>query len=372
MRELWPPITVIERKVLGYGNEPGAPINNVETGLPFEKPATTTAQAVVPEMPAAIRDVIQRRVAAQAVVFALPPKQGQIVLIKRRTITDEEPDSEAQESFGVLLVRSGYESGVWEGLLVAPETDYATCWDLLLEPEDEPFDPAAGMVQVWNPVQVQVPEDAVVLAELKPDRMETVQLLASEFAQGLPPEKTRSQPGWIGVRQVDGYSVLTGTPLGGESDPRRDYQRLYEQAAAMICVPAQDGGSDLHGEAVLTRIMWNIEQWADGIGLALPQVAPIAQPLGEKITETGASYHLQGQAELKLLQHGEEKTLQIHAVLIGQGPVILTLMRGREMLQQHELTPENNEADLFLDYRESHVVGLKLPDTDETFTIPLN
>lgn len=54
---------------------------------------------------------------------------------------------------------TGKTETTWAGWIAAPDTEYATKADVLLEPDDEPFDPFAAMVQTWNPVQISLPEE---------------------------------------------------------------------------------------------------------------------------------------------------------------------------------------------------------------------
>lgn len=174
--------------------------------------------------------LIDRRVAADAALGERAlPSVGQIVRVFRARDGDGQPLALARP-FAVLLNEPA-EHGLWYGWCCAPDLDWATAFDLLLEPDDEPFDPLAGMVQLWNPVYVQ-PEDCDrVLAVLAPERLAAVRALAVDFITGALPE-TAPMPGWMDTRTLaSGHIVLTGTPLGGGDDPRHAYQYLYHHAA---------------------------------------------------------------------------------------------------------------------------------------------
>jgi hypothetical protein len=120
--------------------------------------------------------------------------------------------------------------------MVAPECDWAGYDDILLEPDDEPFDPVCGMVQVWNAMTIQRSSRAneTVLGELSAQRMSVMRAAAAEVgATGLDEDAI---PGVIALRSLNaGQTLLTGTPLGTE-DVRRDYRRLYRQFAGVISI----------------------------------------------------------------------------------------------------------------------------------------
>ncbi|EDN65974.1 hypothetical protein BGP_4461 [Beggiatoa sp. PS] len=139
----------------------------------------------------------------------------------------------------ILLDKPTNIGNVWAGWLVAAETDYASYWDMLLEPEDEPYDPLAGMIQVWNPIQITIPAETKVLAELKPIRLQAVRALAEEYETGVVSSQDGNcLPGRIAPRDtLGGFSVLTGTLLGDKNtDPRYEYQTLYHEVAKAIPV----------------------------------------------------------------------------------------------------------------------------------------
>jgi len=180
----------------------------------------------VSSMPAFLDDLIVQRIAAQKSYAAVSvASSGQVVLI----------DYDLANPFLVLINKRTKIKNVWSGWIVASETDYASYWDMLLEPEDEPFDPLAGMIQVWNPVSVYLSSDVSVLAKLKPKRLDAVRALEREFVSGVEPDDSLCQMGRIAPRStVGGYSVLTGTPISSGDDPRRSYRNLYLRAAELL------------------------------------------------------------------------------------------------------------------------------------------
>ena len=227
-RNLLPPLSVIENDLFGQVEQPA----NCET--PPELKLANVAESDV-AMPAFIKDAIERRAKATAAYPSNQPlSSGQI----RRILAVDRNDQSARtlaRPVSFLLDRESDSSGQWSGWMVSPEVDYATAWDVLLEADvDEPFDPAAGMIQLWNPLVCKVPVDADLLAQLSDERLDTVRTVAKEFPRlsnaGTP------RPGFVAPRTVGAYSVLTGSPLGAGDDERRSYQSLYQQLARELDV----------------------------------------------------------------------------------------------------------------------------------------
>lgn len=157
---------------------------------------------------------------------------GLIVLITRRVDADGAIEQQLANPFAFCLDKllTSYVSGVerWSGWIAAPEADYASDKDVLLETHDQPFDPMAAMVQTWNPLQLNVPAHPRLLTRLMLDRLEGIRTVARESV----PADIKSLPGRVGLRSVaKGMMVLTGTPLGNINDPRWKYQQLYRQFA---------------------------------------------------------------------------------------------------------------------------------------------
>jgi len=109
------------------------------------------------------------------------------------------------------------------------EADWAGAFDVLLEPEDEPFEPMFGVVQTWNVLTLEPSPQlcARVLGEVSATRLAAMRAVHDEWAARTA-LAIAPQPGRIALRGVGGgvFSVLSGTPLGPE-DPRTDYQDLY-------------------------------------------------------------------------------------------------------------------------------------------------
>lgn len=143
----------------------------------------------------------------------------------------------------VILDKPTEHKLVWTGWVAASETDYASCWDMVLDAEEDvPLDPLVEMVQVWNSVKIYLPSIEKTIGELSTERFALVKTLANEYQYSETETDIEntipSEPGVINLRWIDDKQVLTGTPLSDEDDPRWYYQELYFEAANVIREPA--------------------------------------------------------------------------------------------------------------------------------------
>lgn len=224
VRELWPSLQMIHARF------------NADTALPSDKAALLSDvslsrgedENILPEPPAMLNDLFARRAATEHHLFGPSPQVGQVVLIQDRSGT-------ALPSVLTVLLDEQVKGNQWAGWLVVPDTDYATYWDVLLDHRDEPFDPEAGMIQIWNPVFVDVPVGAQVVAQLTPERLSVVRAVAAEYASADRAVDEDASPGKVAPRSLaSGAVAITGTPLGDASDPRRVYQSYYMSAASRL------------------------------------------------------------------------------------------------------------------------------------------
>ena len=235
MPKLWPPLeevaecTALTSRLAEVEAPP--PINEA----PGEGPQAALSPFVLDQI---------RKIDAARTLKAGDLKPGAIVLIDARRDLQGRILQHIAQPVGFCLERPGAPttttSGqVWAGWIAAPEVDYASCWDVVLEPGDEPFDPQAGMVQTWNPLTTWLPTDARVLAVLAPDRLAVVKEVALEAASAQTLEGTAS-PGLIHVREtLQRRTVLTGTPLNRDgNDSRVEYQALYRKLAQSLAAVA--------------------------------------------------------------------------------------------------------------------------------------
>jgi hypothetical protein len=261
MRPLSPPLTVIEDNLFGpsmslllrwVNNDPDLSpqtvkrLENDPVALEFAEDLKKQESAPVledegmdeeaPPMPLFLKELIGQRIAARERYAALPvPRQGQILRIDQIVGPDGPIDWELSSPLAVLIDKQIQTKNLWQGWMVAPEADYASHWDMLLEIEDQPFDPLASMIQIWNQVPVYLPSEAPVLAELKPARLQAVHALADEFEKKPELDTSISRPGYVAPRTTfEDFSILTGTPINGKNDPRYRYKELYQEVAKIL------------------------------------------------------------------------------------------------------------------------------------------
>ena len=272
MTKLWPPLPVIESN-LGELAE-----SEVSSARPTisDSEAMPHTTAVMPDF---IQALVARRVAAQSAGFAVAPTAGQVRVSGEIRAADGHTVKRLRKPFAVLLDTKA-EGDLWSGWLVTSETDYASYWDMLLDHRDEPFDPLAGMVLIWNPVRCLLPSDSRALAQLSAERMEAVRELARDFnSHATIDDKPR--PGFIGARSTSsGVVVLTGTVLGDAHDPRRTYQTLYQRLGQEVTQALQ--ASNVAVLAPRKQSMWMKPALAIAATILLVQGIVIQQLLGPR------------------------------------------------------------------------------------------
>jgi hypothetical protein len=223
---LWPPLDLVEAALDGnytltdvgstglttYGRE-SAGSNGVNVDEPYQ-----AAHLLLP-----LTELSRRRAAVENKAFSDEWKPGRLVQI---TVNGS--------VMGVLLDR--FEHGrKWLGWLAASESSWAGAFDVLLEPEDDPFEPLFGVIQTWNPLTLEQSDgiQAKIVGEISERRLAAISAVAQECAAGLS-VNVPAEPGRIALRTVQStYMVLTGTPLGS-NDPRREYQNAYRTATAKL------------------------------------------------------------------------------------------------------------------------------------------
>ena len=248
-RNLIPPLGIIENDLFGTTEQTECE----HAGTPGDM-GLVSVETAPAAMPAFLADAIARRHTATLALTERPWAAGQIRRLHTILDRDGNPRRALARPVALLLDRQDGDPHRWSGWLVAPETDYASAWDILLESDvDDPFDPLAGMVQVWNPLVCRLAADAPLLAALSEERLVAVRAVADAFPR-LDREAT-ARPGFVAPRPVDGHLVLTGTPLGDSRDPRRAYQSLYFQLGREMCLPTacNDGTEPLRDNVVPLR-----------------------------------------------------------------------------------------------------------------------
>ena len=227
--DLYPPLAVLKADLFAPAADDTASPQDVAQDAPAPAPDDLS-------MPAYLKELVQRRVDAEAAYPQESPAVGQV----RRLDAVSGLDGARRvvgRSFGVLLGAS-LGGRRWAGWLVAQEGDYASERDLVLQEDDGIADPVAVMVQAWNPVEVALRGDEVIIGKLPAATLGAVARLGDPgFA---PDDFVASRPGRIGAWDLDrDTTVVTGTPLGEQDDPRHGYRELYRALAREVSAAAQ-------------------------------------------------------------------------------------------------------------------------------------
>lgn len=283
-RSLSPSLVHIERRLRGDAVEIDTTPADAAEKLAEDAPGAIPDAPV--RIPDSLKRLIARRTAARRHQFQLAPSAGQVVEVSRIVMPPGKPDSAHGATLPVplyvLLDGPTERPDFWHGWLVAAETDYASCWDFVVQEDDGPFDPEAGMVQLWNPVQVWAPMIGRVVGELSAARLAAVRAIAGEFVTGRLSEPAPCLPGRLAVRTtLGGMPVVTGSEIGGEEDPRVQYQDLYFFAAEAIREPARLAlaSSMEPGESVIGRLLRRLADAAAAAGQGLRVVPQMADAM---------------------------------------------------------------------------------------------
>ena len=214
---LWPPISSIYSNLFAALDDPKNPSLD-DTVTPADIPAVSLEEIVVPTE---LREMFRRRAAAQAQYGDEPPHAGQIRCIQHPSL---------HQHVAILLLQPlPTDSLQWQGLVVAPsgEMSYVSDRDLVLDSDDEPCDPLAGFVQVWNPITWPIAHTGRILCTLSTQRFNGVQAMLAAMAQQPWFNAQAAQPGRVGLSPLGAHNVVSGTPLAGPNDTRWHYQQLY-------------------------------------------------------------------------------------------------------------------------------------------------
>ena len=253
IHELWPPLSLI-RSAFAQADDGGAvPGSASPSSFPPSAPASASAPApAVVAMPGGadaaaaparaapqrdanlllpLTELAQRREAVARRAFPARWAPGRLVSVLHRG-----------RLLGVMLDKAveGEGGPLWQGWLAASEADWASAYDVLLEPQDEPFEPMFGLIQTWNAITLRPTPQlcARVQGEVSATRLAALRAVHEEWVTQVP-LAIEPEPGRIALRTTAGvFSVLSGTPLGPQ-DPRAEYQALYREVALPLAVPVQ-------------------------------------------------------------------------------------------------------------------------------------
>ena len=224
--ELWPPLELVEATLdashgLQDRGDNSRFLHGPDTANSLGVSSAKEFQAAYLLLP--LTELADRRAAVAARAFSIGWASGRLVQVTVNGAV-----------LGVLLDRV-IQGKQWTGWIAANESNWASSFDVLLEPCDDPFEPMFGVIQAWNPVTLFWSEDlqARIVCEVSAVRLAAIRAVALECAAGLM-IPTPSEPGRIALRSAGGtFSVLTGTPLGPQ-DLRHDYQNAYRMVAARL------------------------------------------------------------------------------------------------------------------------------------------
>jgi hypothetical protein len=218
------------------------PVTEAELSAAAEEADSVENAAALPDspLPAGIARRIAQRVQARS-RFAddHTPEPGKIVAIHPEAKMDL--GNLAAEPIPILLDVLEASGKTWRGWIVARDRGYATCWDLILGPEEEDRDPLCEIVQGWNPVRVSLPKDVRILGQLLPYRLAALRTLAVDYENGfISGPRDEHRLGVALARELsDGTGIVTGTSIASDDDPRVEYQRLYREIAQKLPAPVQ-------------------------------------------------------------------------------------------------------------------------------------
>jgi len=255
--ELWPPLALI-RGAFEPDAAP-APADGVPMRAPGQAAAENAAQASQQDsgdLLLPLTELARRREAVARHAFSARWAPGRLVSVVHEG-----------RLLGVLLDRC-VQDEVWHGWMAASEADWASAFDVLLEPGDEC---ARNTPQLC----------ARVMGEISATRLAAIRAVSDESAAQAPPA-IEPEPGRIALRTVGGvFSVLSGTPLAAD-DPRTEYQSLYRGAALRLgaAVRAEPPPAARAQQASAPPVEggWGtrVRRWLGGDGMLRPAFAVLA------------------------------------------------------------------------------------------------
>lgn len=277
--DLWPPLDVIRHTLEAGGRAsgegpataaPAAPAT-AAVALPGAAPAAGSETGPAPAgLLLPLTELARRREAVARRAFPARWAPGRLVSVVHEG-----------RLLGVLLDRC-IQGELWQGWMAAGEPDWASAFDVLLEPDDEPFEPMFGVVQAWNVLTLQPGPRlcARVLGEVSATRLAAIRAVHDEWAAHAVPD-IAPQPGRIALRGVGGvFTVLSGTPLAPH-DPRADHQALYREAglrlARALAPPPNEAGAPSPSKAPTEGGRWDsLRRWFGAEGWARPAFVVLA------------------------------------------------------------------------------------------------
>jgi hypothetical protein len=320
----------------------------------LEEAPVAALQDMAPDgvrIPPHLAEKVRQLVTAQGMQIPLAARPGLIVRIDEAVGPEGALGWDMGCPFFVLLSEPTDHDQIWYGWMMSWETDYAGPWDLLIEDQDQPCHPLAGMIQVWNPVYLYMPSASAAVGLLSDARLDAARDLADEMAA--MPSGEEGAAGRLDYRTTSGgHLVLTGSRMGDEvADPRWRYQELYFAAAGLLRDLARNV---LDAQAIdvaqpwWTRVLDGLRSAAGQAGLSWEPIPVLT--LGEEFVglDTAQPYRLGEFVEVRLVPSEDGNAVQLHFTLLSADPLRIGLARGTRVRQEERLAPDHPEATLFI------------------------
>jgi len=333
--------------------------------------SSATAIPLELELPGHLKELIRREIDTKRYFASdLPYEMGQIRLL---CSVSNKQISLPDKPLSFLLVKEmdTTEGKLWHGYLLASETAWAGYWDMLLEPEDEPFSPIAGMIQIWNPMVMRSNNLGQVIGQLSPQRMQVVKSMAYDylFAEACDPKDAHLGHVY-GRNTSQGMLVLTGSPLA-EDDPRHEYQLMYHQAAHLMSdsLPLVDEvGSTI---SVLDAIEKAINSAVDKVKIISKWQPEVAFAMGntEKTDQAKTKCLLYNQ-HLQLNFSFLDDLIRVQAVMLNDDSCQLKIKKGDIVERTYDITQEEGQGfdidpdevlSLVIEYEQCATVRIDFP-----------
>ena len=297
-----------------------------------------------------VLELIHRRSDAMKAAESLSgkvPAAGLIVeLSEIRTPKSGQLDWVMQVPLYALLDEPDDTPQVWHGWLVSGEPDYASWWDFVLQDQDEPFEPFACVIQLWNPVQVYLPMISKAVSSLSLRRLQAVRALAADFVDGTIPPGVPVWPGRVAVRETsDGVVVATGSPLGGERDPRHRYQYLLHWAAEAVREPARLAIAAAVAPSARASLMTRWIEAARSLGEMLELQPRVAVAMSAE-TAADADLIWPDLARISILELADDGAGRIVVSALGD-PVVKVELRVAGVLHHKQALAKDGTAGTF-------------------------
>jgi hypothetical protein len=315
--QLVPALTVIESNLF----PPTAELTSAPADV-----AEIDVTAAVPPLPAQLAALIAVRVDAAAQFATQPLRPGVIVRLH------------APHGLAVLLTAAATDG--WHGAVVSSDTDYASAADVVLTDQDALRDPQAAVVQTWNQLIIQPVMIDSVIGALDAAQCASVAEIAAEW-RAEQHFDAAAAPGLLWQRTTaSGQLVVTGTPLGSDTDPRRRYQALYRAAALRVQAAASAPAA---APSVLERVLLGLRAAAHSWQMPLEQV--LQPTLGD---DAAAQWRIGDMLELELIVAENGAAVHIHARWQPPQAVRIELIAADgQVRQSQQLDASCPLADLF-------------------------